>query len=155
MAKYKALTGSAVKWLNFSLLSLYTLVEAARILVRRSLERKNFENRLGFDKVGSSSVGSSLFGTHCTFIFIFLFYVSFCQYFCVCACMCAGGHPTDNTKLSLMLQITSRDYCLAKKVLNYWSLSVCLWNCFSTLAMLVSGTLHLTCDISVWTINCE
>jgi len=40
---------------------------------------------------------------------------------CVCECVmyvCVGGVPTDESKLSVLLQITSRDYCLAKKVLS-------------------------------------
>jgi len=32
--------------------------------------------------------------------------------------LCVGGQPVDRSKLSMLLQITSRDYCLAKKVLN-------------------------------------
>ena len=45
--------------------------------------------------------------------------LSVCICVCVslCVCLCVGGHPVDKSKLSLLLQITSRDYCLAKKVL--------------------------------------
>jgi len=42
-----------------------------------------------------------------------------CRSLCLYFCACVGGHPIDESSKSLLLRITSRDYCLAKKVTSH------------------------------------